>query len=68
MKVDPGHLAMYEPTVDYDIETVRGISNVLFGGEGLFLASLRGPGKVWLQSMPLSNLAAKIRKYIPSKG
>ena len=68
MKVDPGHLALYEPSVDYDIESVRGISNVLFGGEGLFLATLRGPGKIWLQSMPLSNLAAKIRKYIPSKG
>ena len=68
MKVDPGHLALYQPTVDYDIETVRGISNVLFGGEGLFLATLRGPGKIWLQSMPLNNLAAKLRKYIPSKG
>lgn len=67
MKVDPGHIALYEPTVDYDISAVRGLKNVLFAGEGLFLATLRGPGKVWLQSMPLPNLAAKIRKYIPSK-
>ncbi len=67
MKVDPGHIAMYEPTVDYDIEMVRGVSNVLFGGEGLFLATLRGPGRVWLQTMPLSNLAASIRRYIPTK-
>jgi len=66
MKVDPGHLAVYEPTVDYDISAVRGLKNVLFAGEGLFLATLRGPGKVWLQSMPLVNLAAKLRRYIPS--
>ena len=68
LRVDPGHIALYEPGVDYDIAAVRGLKNVLFSGEGLFLATLRGPGKVWLQSMPLSNLAAKIRKYIPSKG
>ena len=68
IKVDPGHIAMYEPTVDYDIEMVRGVSNVLFGGEGLFLATLRGPGRVWLQTMPLVNLAAAIRRYIPSSG
>ncbi len=68
IKVDPGHIALYEPSVDYDISAVRGLKNVLFAGEGLFLATLKGPGKLWLQSMPISNLAAKIRKYIPSKG
>jgi uncharacterized protein (TIGR00266 family) len=67
LQVDPGHLALYEPTVSYDITTVRGIANVLFSGEGLFLATLRGPGRVWLQSMPIANLAAKIARYIPSK-
>ncbi len=67
IKVDPGHIAMYEPTVDYDVEMVRGVSNVLFGGEGLFLATLRGPGRVWLQTMPISNLAGAIRPYIPTK-
>ena len=67
LRVDPGHIALYEPTVDYDVAAVRGLKNVLFSGEGLFLATLRGPGKVWLQSMPLQNLAAKIRKYIPTK-
>ncbi len=66
LKVDPGHIAMYEPTVDYDIQMVKGISNVVFGGEGLFLATLTGPGKVWLQTMPISNLAAKLASYIPS--
>ncbi len=67
IKVDPGHIALYEPTIDYDLTTVKGIKNVLFSGEGLFLATLRGPGKVWLQSMPLANLAAKIREFIPTK-
>jgi uncharacterized protein (TIGR00266 family) len=67
MKVDPGHIALYEPSVDYDITTVKGITNALFSGEGLFLATLKGPGRVWLQSMPIHNLAAKIRQYIPSK-
>lgn len=68
MRVDPGHIALYEPTVDYDIAAVKGLKNVLFAGEGLFLATLKGPGKVWLQSMPLNNLAAAIRRYIPGKG
>jgi uncharacterized protein (TIGR00266 family) len=67
MKVDPGHIALYEPTVDYDIQRVKGVKNILFGGEGLFLATLKGPGKIWLQSMPLSNLAAKIARYLPTK-
>jgi uncharacterized protein (TIGR00266 family) len=66
MDVDPGHIACYEPTVDYDIRSVKGITNALFAGEGLFLATMRGPGKVWLQSMPIPNLARKIRKYIPN--
>lgn len=67
MRVDPGHIAMYEPTVDYDIARVKGVANILFGGEGLFLATLTGPGKVWLQSLPLSNLASSISRYIPAK-
>jgi uncharacterized protein (TIGR00266 family) len=65
MKVDPGHIALYEPGVEYDIAAVKGLTNVLFSGEGLFLATLRGPGKIWLQSMPISNLAAKIHQYLP---
>jgi uncharacterized protein (TIGR00266 family) len=68
MRVDPGHLAFYEPSVNYDITTVKGVSNILFGGEGLFLATLTGPGRVWLQSMPLSNLAGKLARYLPTKG
>ncbi|MCD6475190.1 MAG: TIGR00266 family protein [Anaerolineaceae bacterium] len=68
VKVDPGHIAAFEPTVNYDIETVKGLGNILFSGEGLFLATLTGPGKVILQTMPLSNLAKKLSKYLPSKG
>ena len=65
LKIDPGHIAMYEPTCDYDITTIKGMMNWLGGGEGLFLASVSGPGKVWLQTMPLSNLAAKLRTHMP---
>lgn len=65
--VDPGHIAFFEPTVNYDINMVKGIKNVLFAGEGLFLATLTGPGKVWLESLPMANLAAKLKKYIPTK-
>lgn len=67
LRVDTGHLAMYQPTVDFDIITVKGVKNILFGGEGLFLAHVKGPGKVWLQSMPIVNLAGKLRQYLPSK-
>jgi uncharacterized protein (TIGR00266 family) len=67
MMVDPGHIALYEPTVDYDIQRVKGVKYILFGGEGLFLATLKGPGKIWLQSMPLSNLAGKLARYLPAQ-
>ncbi len=67
MQVDPGHIALFEPTVNYDITTVKGLKNVLFSGEGLFLATLTGPGKIWLQSLPLSNLAGKLARYMPAQ-
>ena len=60
LKVDTGCLMAFAPTVDYDIEMVRGFKNALFGGEGLFLATLTGPGLVLLQSLPLSRLAGRI--------
>ncbi len=66
LKVDPGHIAMYEPTVDYDIQMIKGVMNWIGGGEGLFLATMTGPGKVWLQTMPLTNLAGKLSRYISS--
>ncbi len=55
-----------EATVTFDITTVPGIRNALFGGDGLFLAALTGPGGVWLQSPPLSNLAHTLAPYVPS--
>ena len=54
-----------QPTVNYDIQIVGGIKNALFGGEGLFFATLTGPGKVWLQSLPFCRLAGRIAKAIP---
>ncbi|WP_287157235.1 TIGR00266 family protein [Chloroflexus sp.] len=66
LKVDTGHVAMYEPTINFDVEMVRGFKNILFGGEGLFLTTLRGPGRVWLQTMPAMNLAKKLAQYMPT--
>lgn len=66
--VDQGHVFMFEESVSYEIKTIKGMKNVLFGGEGLFLVKLTGPGKVMLQSMPISNLAARIVPFVPSKG
>jgi uncharacterized protein (TIGR00266 family) len=66
LKVDTGHVAMFESTVSFDIEMVKGVKNIIFGGEGLFLAKLTGPGRVWLQTMPLTKLATAIQPYLPS--
>ena len=60
LRVDTGCIVAFQPTVDYDIQMVRGIKSAIFGGEGLFFATLRGPGRVWLQSLPLSRMAARI--------
>ena len=68
MQVDPGHLAIFEPTVGYDITMVKGLRNIFLSGEGLFLAKMTGPGKIWLQSLPLTNLAAKIAQHLPPQG
>jgi len=68
MRVDPGHIAAFETTIENNIERVKGVRNIIFGGEGLFLATMRGPGKVWLQSLPIANLAAKLSRYMPGKG
>jgi uncharacterized protein (TIGR00266 family) len=63
LKIDTGCIVAYTPDVDFDIEFVGGIKNTLFGGEGLFFATLRGPGKVWIQSLPISRLAGRILAY-----
>ncbi|MBU5439922.1 TIGR00266 family protein [Tissierella sp. MSJ-40] len=67
MRVDTGHVAMFESSVEFDVVSVKGMKNVLFGGEGLFLTTLTGPGKVYLQTMPIQNLAGQIYKIFPSK-
>lgn len=58
IKIDNGHLAVMTSGVDLNIETVKGVKNIVFGGEGLFLTTLQGPGTVWIQSMPVSKLAS----------
>ncbi len=63
--VHAGHVGVHEPSVQFDIQMVPGFRNILFGGEGLFLASLTGPGEVHLQSMPILNLAEEIARYLP---
>ncbi len=63
LKIDTGCIVAFTQHVDYDIQFVGGIKNSLFGGEGLFYAVLRGPGKVWIQSLPISRLAGRILQY-----
>jgi len=64
--VDTGNVAGFEPSVQMDIQTVPGVKNMLFGGEGIFNTVLTGPGRVWLQTMPIYNVANAIRPYIPT--
>lgn len=66
--VHAGHIGVQEPSVQTDIRMMRGFRNILFGGEGLFLATLTGPGRIWLQSMPILNLAEEIARYMPGDG
>ncbi len=68
LRVDTGCIVAFQPSVDYDIQMVGGIKSALFGGEGLFFATLRGPGKIWLQSLPLSRLAGRIVAAAPQTG
>lgn len=64
--VDTGYLAAMDATCSMDIQTVPGVKNALFGGEGLFNTVVTGPGKIYLQTMPISNVAATIRPFIPT--
>lgn len=67
LRVDTGCLVAFQPSVSYDIQFVGGFKNALFGGEGLFFATLRGPGVVYLQSLPFSRLADRIHAATASK-
>jgi uncharacterized protein (TIGR00266 family) len=66
IRVDTGCIVAFQPSVDYDIEFVGKIKSAIFGGEGLFFATLRGPGRIWLQSLPLSRMASRIVAAVPS--
>jgi uncharacterized protein (TIGR00266 family) len=68
LRVDTGCIVAFQPTVDYNIEYVGKIKSALFGGEGLFFATLRGPGRIWLQSLPFSRLAGRIYAAAPQVG
>lgn len=63
LKIDTGCLVAFTKEVDYDIQFIGGIRNTIFGGEGFFFATLRGPGRVWIQSLPISRLAGKLMEY-----
>lgn len=63
LKIDTGCIVAFTQTVNYDIQMVKGIKNMVFGGEGMFYATLSGPGRVWMQSLPISRLAGRILAY-----
>ena len=65
IRVDTGCIVAFQPSVDYDIQFVGKIKSALFGGEGLFFATLKGPGRIWLQSLPLSRMANRIIAAVP---
>ena len=66
IKVETGHVAVFESTVSYDVQSVSGFKNIFFGGQGLFLTTLTGPGKVYLQTLTASDMAQKLIPYMPT--
>ena len=68
LRIDTGCIVAFQPSVAYDIQYVGKIKSALFGGEGLFFATMRGPGRIWLQSLPLSRLANRIISAVPRAG
>ncbi len=66
MRVEPGHVAMFESTVTFSVEMIQGLTNIFLGGEGLFLATLKGPGRIWLHSMTESKMAQRLAHFMPS--
>lgn len=63
--VHPGHVGAFQSSVSFQISTVPGIKNMIFGGDGIFLVALTGPGRIWLQTLPIAKLAHAIEKYLP---
>ncbi|HEX4031001.1 MAG TPA: TIGR00266 family protein [Terracidiphilus sp.] len=68
LRVHPGHVGAFQSTVNFQITMVPGIKNMIFGGDGIFLAVLTGPGNIWLQTLPISRLAHQISEYLPHDG
>ena len=68
MRVHPSHVGAFTEGVDFSIATIPGIANKMFGGNGFFVATLTGPGRIWLQSMSISQLAAEVGDYLPGDG
>ncbi len=64
IRIDTGCLGAFDASMDYSVDRVEGMKNMIFGGEGLFLATIEGPGDVWIQSMPLDEFAGKISQHI----
>src|SRR6266567_1315322 len=65
LRVHPGHVGAFQTSVNFEITTIPGIKNLIFGGDGIFLASLTGPGRVWLQTLPIAKLAHELMEYMP---
>src|ERR1700683_3158840 len=65
LRVHPGHVGAFQSSVSFQITTVPGIKNMIFGGDGIFLAALTGPGRIWLQTLPISRLAHELQEYMP---
>ena len=63
--VHPGHVGAFQSSVSFQVTTVPGIKNMIFGGDGIFLVALTGPGRIWLQTLPIAKLAHAIEKYLP---
>jgi uncharacterized protein (AIM24 family) len=68
LRVDTGCIVAFEPSINYDIQQAGNLRSMIFGGEGLFLATLQGTGRVWLQSLPFSRLADRILEFAPAAG
>jgi uncharacterized protein (TIGR00266 family) len=66
LRIEPGHVAMFDESVKFDIEMIQGFTNILMGGEGLFLATLTGPGRIWLHSLTPSKVAHRLAAYLPA--
>src|SRR5213082_3881041 len=65
LRVHPGHVGAFQAGVSFQITTVPGIKNMIFGGDGIFLAALTGPGRIWLQTLPIAKLAHELMEYMP---